>query len=347
MSSQPAGVRARGAAPGAAPLEPVVGAQAVELATAAVGSRGLGGIARYYYSAAPPLARIRAGIIIKRLYRASIMVRKGAFGLRLIDAATDAPLEEYCDDALATWVAGEPDKEYWIELTAEEFAGDGTIATLLVDNKGVGHAQVFRNGHSTTRKVGVFKRDVVAGEECVHNSLAFASVVSSEDGGDDNLPSYGTVTVLYHTGERTAQFASRGGGRFEAVSGSRAPSSNQKKEGIGMLKSALGEAKRASGNMDTCNWESRDLLQELTIRYSTRFGLVVRRIVSEPQPAHPEGVSRIGPIRQARQAARARKLQQSGRAPDAPINLLDDDEEEEAPVAYVARPVKRQHVLVD
>jgi hypothetical protein len=273
------------------------------------------------------------------------MVRRGAFGLRLIDADTDAPLAEHSDDALATWVAGEPDKEYWIELTAEEIAGDATLAVMLVDDKSVGHRQLFHRGDSATRKIGVFKREMPVGEACVHNALVFAPIAPSEGGHEDNLPSYGTVTVQFHAGERTAQPVTNNGQRFDALTGQRGSAPGTKKESIGMLKSGLGGSVKPGGTFDTFQWHTRELLQELTIRYSTRFGLVVRRIVSEPQPARSDESNQMGPLRRARLAARARQLQQSGQAPDAPINLADDDDE--APVADEARPIKRQAVLVD
>jgi hypothetical protein len=249
------------------------------------------------------------------------MVRKGAFGLRLIETATGEPLQEHLDDSHATWVAGEPDKEYWIELTAEEVAGDANIAIIQVDDKCVGHRQMFHKGSAdTTRQIGVFKRAFAQGEECFHNALAFARMVPSSDAGDEgNLPSYGTVTVKYHAGERTNELATNGGSRFEAVLGGRAPaSSNAKKDGIGMLTSALGASKKSSGALATHRWDSRDLLQELTIRYSTRFGLVVRRIVSDPHPADTQVSNQMGPnyCRYCRQAIRGQWAKRQDQMPN-------------------------------
>lgn len=265
------------------------------------------------------------------------------FGLRLIDVDTDVPLTEYQDSTLATWVAGEADQEYWIEVSvtgADE--AQHMKAVIEVDIKPIGYNR--RMTGNRTLKVGVYRRDRAPGEAIAQNALALASIPpsSSEGGREGSQQSFGTVTVRFYdvvpTGQKKAGIST--GKRFEGACGVGPHASDKKKEGIGMLKSALGSATIPGNHVTTHVWETRGLLQELTIRYSTRFGLVVRRIISE-QRVDDSDPHKVGPLRLARQRARA---QQSGGASDAPISLLDD--EDEVAVEACQRPIKQQAVSV-
>jgi hypothetical protein len=268
------------------------------------------------------------------------------FRLRLIDAATDEPFTEDQDETLATWVAGEHNQEYWIEVAVTEaHEAQRIMVVISVDDKSTGYNRRFTgNG---TAKLGVRKGDAVYGKQTVSHALAFASLqASSSDGGEGrNQPSFGTVKVLFYDavpGSRISGSLSHT--QFESGCAVGPVASNKKKEGIGMPRSTLGATTKLGAPLSSHSWERRGLLHELTIRYSIRFGLVVRRIIREQERADDSNPNQVGPLRLARR--RARELQSAG-ACDTPINLLDDEDDNVVVVKVSERPLKRQHKCVE
>eukprot|EP00967_Tisochrysis_lutea_P144841 scaffold271119_cov31-Tisochrysis_lutea.AAC.1 len=262
------------------------------------------------------------------------MVLTDGFGVELLDATTSAPLTEHVDEMGVTWAEGVPGQQYWLNITVPEQSGVYIMTDVEVDGKkdGLLRNRFCPHPASQSRRVGVIKGIIASGEQLTYRALAFSVVqVEGADGKDEDglPPPCGEVTVRFFEAFPTKrQHTERtwNGFKFDAE-GKYVPSNfKNKKEGIGILKSTLGDTSADTKfALATDIWDQGRLLKELSLKYSTRFGLVVRRIVVEDYKPSP----------QQYRSAKRRRVKAENHAIDAvdltrgtssacPINLAED-----------------------
>ena len=296
------------------------------------------------------------------------MPHAAPFSLRLLDAESGTALEEHMDAQGGAWYQGEPGSEYFIELAIDWDQGK-TIAEIKVDGKCIGYT--FRgHGGGYTNKLGVHTSPAPGMSQ--HVALAFASAAAGASEADDDAqpaggggsgPPFGSVSVTWYRATDTgvANVPSLAGGAKSKISSWTAVDGNvrasgdkgKKKDHIGALKSTMGstsEAARAVSTAPSKAWLRHEALQTLSLRYTSEFGLVVRGILQDAQPAKAaadadDDESTLGPLRLARKKAREEREAAAARAAagtkDDAIALDDDDDDDDDDAA---RPIKRQAV---
>ena len=230
-----------------------------------------------------PVSSIRAAPrlgVLDRAYRrglqdpvaASGMVRRGAFGLRLVDAATRQPLEEHEKDG-EVWVVGKPGAEFFLE--SRTWHGTNVMGWPIdIDGVGAGYSQYF-SPHQPWKVHGAAQSGGGA-----NRAFRFATIPAAAD-GQAAVGEFGLVEMTWT--EAAATDTPAGPSVTPAwTSLADATSAGTKKEGVGALKSTLGTTTQSCVRGAFLWSRVGPPLQTITIRYCEEAGLVARKIIALP-----------------------------------------------------------------
>ena len=209
------------------------------------------------------------------------------FGVRLTQASTGDARHEYFDGTGAAWVKGEEDDEFFIVLTNNDLRP--ALCKVYVDGVHLGY-DFQLPASQTSPPLGVLKSGQSFGDSnLLSHALRFVKRArdecTAEDEDDRRIPSAGSVTVKWYNcvwdgpSHKTDPTLTTTSWR-----GASATSSTMHKKEQSQLRSEEGSAASSlcnpsSGVRARCG----ELLDTITVQYTSDFGLAVRGLLTEEE----------------------------------------------------------------
>ena len=212
-----------------------------------------------------------------------------AFGVTLTQASTGDARHEYFDGTGAAWVKGEEDDEFFIVLTNNDTRP--ALCKVYVDGVHLGYDNQLPAG-ATTPPLGVLKSgQSFAESNLITHALKFVKrtrdeCAAGEDEDDHRLPSAGSVTVKWYNciWDSDATYDPVHTTRSWQGTASSSSSATMHKKEQSQLRSEEGSAASSLSNSSTgLRARCGELLDTVTVQYTSDFGLAVRGLLTKEE----------------------------------------------------------------
>jgi len=213
------------------------------------------------------------------------MVKKGKFGLQLVDAVfTEVPFKEHTGDDGTTYIEVEPDTEYFVKVDID--AGYNSIGyRIQVDEEDLGYwgrnnkgqelsgLWSFINGQSTMRALKF---------RGLHNQVKSKTTISSPNDSDGSW--VGEIVITFYERIKLEGYhdvpdvTSKWKGSRKSLSEIKGSKKKLVKSGRG----TIAKSKTAAQKVE--NWKVGKKLETITVKYCTTVELIHAGVL--PKPPH-------------------------------------------------------------
>jgi len=214
------------------------------------------------------------------------MVKKGRFGLQLVDAATpEVSFKEHTAEDGATYIEVEPDAEYFLKVgISSDFKN--VAYDIEVDGEDLGYNSKH---HSCEEKIkGLRSREQ---GESTHKSLKFRGLYDLHDQtkekttvspNDSNGDWIGEIVVTFVEVIELEGYHNRKDATKSKWSGSHKSINCNKKKLVKSGKGTTTKISTASRRMKRRNWKKGKIIETITVKYCTTVGLINIGVLPKP-----------------------------------------------------------------